>query len=219
MVSWEAVFDGGMGSREDWPARRRPRRPRRSRSPGRKGVGFSWEPVFDWDLLGEAAAGDFDDFLAEGEGFGAVVGDVKHGDAEFIADAGEAGEDAGFEGGVKAGERLVEEEELRGGEEGAGEGDALLFAAGKLGDAAVEEGIDFEDGGDVGQGEKVAGGRIAAAVKYILADGEVGEKGEVLGDVADAAEAGGGRRRGGRCLRGRGRRIQGGRKRGGGGRR
>ena len=57
--------------------------------------------------------------------------------------------------GVERGERLVEEEELRPGGEGAGEGDALLLAAGELegvAGAEVGEADDAEHLGDAGVG-------------------------------------------------------------------
>jgi len=126
--------------------------------------------------------------VAEFGDFDGGMRDVEHGDFEFVADAFEVGDDFEFEFFVEAGEGFVHEQQLGRGEEGAGEGDALFLAAGELGDGAVEEGADFENFGDVGEfGAGGVGGGCFVAVGEILADAEMGEEGEILRDVADAA--------------------------------
>ena len=78
-----------------------------------------------------------------------VVGDVDRRHAEGGVQALEL--DAGLEAklGVEVGERLVEQEEPRLADDGAGEGDALLLAAGELAGAAGEQVVDADLAGGV----------------------------------------------------------------------
>ena len=73
--------------------------------------------------------------------------------------------DAGLEAelGVEVGERLVEEEEPRLADDGAGERDALLLAAGELAGAAGEQVVDA----DLGGGLADAGGDLGLATPSI----------------------------------------------------
>jgi len=98
----------------------------------------------------EAFAGlEDEDLVAEGGDFVGGVGDVEHRDVELVAEALQVGDDGGLEFLVEAGERLVHQQQTGRGEDGAGEGDALFLAAGKFGDGAIEQRIDFQYGGDM----------------------------------------------------------------------
>ena len=65
------------------------------------------------------------------------MGDVDSGEAGFLDDAADFGAHFGAELGVEIGEGFVEEKCLGADDEGAGEGDALLLAAGELVDSAL----------------------------------------------------------------------------------
>jgi hypothetical protein len=60
------------------------------------------------------------------------VGDIKRGDFDELLDATDLVAEAGADEGVEGGERFVEEQDLGGRREGAGEGAALLLTAGDL---------------------------------------------------------------------------------------
>ena len=77
------------------------------------------------------------DAIREGEGLFLIVGDEEEGDADAALEALEFGADLFAEVGVEGGEGLVEEEDFGLEDEGAGEGDALFFAAGEFGGEAV----------------------------------------------------------------------------------
>jgi hypothetical protein len=111
-------------------------------------------------------------------------GDTLAGELEEEVPEGAAGD------GVDAGGRLVEEDDLGGVDDGAGEGEALLPAAGELRDATCEigfeagEGEEFLDAGvGDGRGEAVGGG----VEVEVFGDGEVFVEAELLTHVADMA--------------------------------
>jgi len=60
------------------------------------------------------------------------VGDVDGGGPELALQLADAQAHALAEGGVEVGQRFVEKHDLRAGDHGAGQGDALLLAAGEL---------------------------------------------------------------------------------------
>src|SRR3546814_692381 len=68
-----------------------------------------------------------------------VVGDGDGGDAGVLDEADDKIVDNVRADRIEAGRRLVEEEDFGSRRDGAGEGDALLHAAGKLGRAEVED--------------------------------------------------------------------------------
>jgi len=70
------------------------------------------------------------------------VSDVKNRNAVSVVPGAKVFEDGSAQGRIEAGERLVEEQDARTGNERAREGDALLFTAGKLPGAAGEEILD-----------------------------------------------------------------------------
>ena len=61
-----------------------------------------------------------------------VVGDEDHGEAEFSAQLAQQVEDLGLDGDVEGGDRFVGDDQFRLRGEGAGDGDPLALAAGKL---------------------------------------------------------------------------------------
>ncbi len=80
-----------------------------------------------------------DDALADGVNFFTIVGHIKNRDAVGGVPGAQVFEDGAAQGGIEAGERFVEEQDARTSDQGAGEGDALLFAAGKFRRAASQQ--------------------------------------------------------------------------------
>jgi hypothetical protein len=70
------------------------------------------------------------------------VGDEDGGGFQFALEAADEGAHLRAESLVEGGKRLVEQEETGARDESAGEGDALLLAAGQLADLAAGEGFD-----------------------------------------------------------------------------
>jgi len=87
------------------------------------------KPLRGRACLHELAAAHDENSIGDGKGFFLVVGDKHRGNAERLLDFADFLPDAQAEGGVEVGERLVQEQDFRLGDEGAGERDALLLAA------------------------------------------------------------------------------------------
>ena len=144
------------------------------------------------DLLEGAGGGDAsvleeDDVGGDAPDFGEVVRDVEDAGGE----GQQAREDVLGACVVKCAERLVEEKQVGSGREGAGQGDALAFSAGKLRRAAVGEGFGAEEVKHF-ENAAVAGfaGEMADAEGDVLAGAEVREESGLLRDEADGAAAG-----------------------------
>ncbi len=110
------------------------------------------------DLLDDAVAQDHD-AVGQGHRLDLVVGDVDHRRGQVAVKPGDLDAGGDPEGGVEVGERLVEEEELRGAHDGAADRDPLALAAGELRRAAVKERVERQHGrcfggapGDFGAG-------------------------------------------------------------------
>lgn len=123
---------------------------------------------------------------------GGLVGD--HGDGLSAGDGEVAEEfaDAAGVGGVEVAGGLIGEDDVGVGDEGAGDGDALLLAAGE-GIRAVAEAVgEFEVGHELA-GFEVGGGAVAAVEhegeEDVFFGGERGDEVEGLEDQADAAAA------------------------------
>lgn len=87
---------------------------------------------------------------------------------------------------VDGGEGFIEEEDLRGGEDSASEGDALLFAAAERFGETIQEGAKLEEVDDIIEIRgtlSIAGPAIAEIVEH----GEVGKELVVLEKESDAA--------------------------------
>lgn len=129
----------------------------------------------------------------EGFGFAAGVGDVEDGDLMLLLGALEEVDEVGLGVFIDSGEGLVQEKDGGLGGEGAGEGDALLFATGEAGGFAIQQ---VDDGHFIGEladggGDGASGGFLDAEGEAdLLGDGEGGEERAVLGDEAEAALAG-----------------------------
>ena len=82
--------------------------------------------------LGDHAAVHDDDLIRNGHGLGLIVGDVHRRDAQRLLDAANLGAHGYAQLGVQVGQRLVKEQHARLHHQGAGQGHALLLAAGKL---------------------------------------------------------------------------------------
>jgi hypothetical protein len=89
-------------------------------------------------LIDDGALLQANDLGTEEQGFLYVVGDGEDGDVVLGGMMLHAGQEGIAEGSVEAGEGLVEEDQVRGGDgEGAGEIHALALAAGEVAREAV----------------------------------------------------------------------------------
>ena len=153
----------------------------------------------------------FDDFAGfdDEDLIGAANGGEAVGDDEGGAAAHQVGEallNQGFGFGIEAGGGFVEDQDARIGQNGAGDGDALALAAGKLDAALADDGVvlvgerfgEFVDAGDAAGGEDVLFGGGGARKRDIFANGAVEKKGVLQNDAelhAIAIEADGGQDR------------------------
>ena len=76
--------------------------------------------------------------IAEGEGFGLVVGDIDGGGPQAVLEAGDLGAHLAPELGVEVGQRLVQQEGLDGAHDGPPHGHPLALTARELAGLAVE---------------------------------------------------------------------------------
>ena len=142
-------------------------------------------------MIDDGALIEADNFGVEQESFFDVVGDGEDGDAELEGALLHAGEEGVAEVAVEAGERLVEEKEFGLGDgEGAGEIDALAFAAGEIAGHAVGERGELEEVEDLLNQMRgwVMGGVGGEA--DVLTDGEMREEDCALGGVGNGAPVG-----------------------------
>lgn len=135
------------------------------------------------------------DLVGHREGFFLIVGDIDGGDAGLGAESADLVAHLEAEFGVEVGEGLVEEEDIGADDEGAGEGDALLLAAGELVWLALGVGV-HADGLEGVEGALLAFGLGDFAdgepESDILEDGHVGPERVGLEDHAGVAFVGGG---------------------------
>ena len=144
------------------------------------------------ELLDAAVVEDRDP-VGHGQRLGLVVGHVDHGDAEALVQVLDLELHVLAQLLVEGAERLVHEDQLGLEDEGPGEGDALLLAAGELRRAAAGEAAHLHHvegardlGVDLGLGELADLQREGE----VLADGHVREERVVLEHHADAALVG-----------------------------
>ena len=115
--------------------------------------GFAARAVEDFvgSAFGDDAAGFEDEnAVAEAEVFTAIVRYIKDRDRVIAVPGAEVVDDAALGGGIEAAERFVEKKKCGFGDQGAGESNALAFAAGDaVGLAASKRGDAerFENGG------------------------------------------------------------------------
>jgi hypothetical protein len=144
------------------------------------------------DLLERSGGGDAslleeDDVGGDTPDFGQIVGDVE--DARRKGE--QAREDVLRPSVVEGAERLVEEEQIGRGREGAGESDALALSAGKPRRRARGEGFGAEEMEHfVNAMAAGCAGKMADAEGDILRGGEMREERRLLGDESDGAPAG-----------------------------
>jgi hypothetical protein len=147
------------------------------------GEDFGRGTLIDDDALFQA-----DDFCLQDESFFDVVGDGKKRDAAFDGVLLDAGEKDIAERAVDPGEGFVEKQEVGYGDgEGAGEVDALTFAAGEIARQTMGERSELEEVDGCVDGR---GMRLAADVGRegdVLADGEVREQDGSLRSVGQIA--------------------------------
>ncbi len=110
---------------------------------------------FEEDVRGEALGavvvvevfGEAGDAVAAGDAAAEVVGDHDEGEVDFLFEGFEEGEEFFLAGLVDAGRGFIEEEDFRLIDQGAGDKDALLLAAGEAPDGLVGE-LEHFDGGE-----------------------------------------------------------------------
>jgi hypothetical protein len=123
----------------------------------------------------ERAAGDDlalveqDQMVGQPGHFVRGVADVDDGNGQFAVQALQIGQDFQLALEVEGGQRLVHQQDFRRGEQGAGDGDALAFAAGKLARRAVEQVGDAEQFGNFRQRKAFACGRRPFLAKFHIA--------------------------------------------------
>ena len=100
----------------------------------RAGVGLlrAGEHLLGRPLLHHLALAHHHHAVGDGADDREVVRDEEHGEAEALLEIGQQVEDLGADGDIEGGNGLVEDDQLRPGDEGAGDGEALALAAGKL---------------------------------------------------------------------------------------
>ena len=130
------------------------------------------------------------DAVGDGEGVLLVVRDEERGDAEAVERGAQLIAHVAAQRGIEVGQRLVEQEDAGLDDERAGEGDALLLAAGEALHRAVR-GVGESDGGEGVEGAAFAIGLVHAAgfeaEGDVLADPQVREERVVLEDHAEVA--------------------------------
>ena len=108
----------------------------------------------------------------------------------FLAQPLEEGKDLALEPGIKTGERLIEKQQTRGGEQRAGKRDTLLLTAGKIFNTPGKERLDLQHAGNVIEAkERIWIRSSLVAVKQVPTNGKMREEREVLRDVGDLAAA------------------------------
>ena len=144
-------------------------------------------------VFAKAAVFEDEGVLAKGERLQRVVGDEQEGDVRLGDEFLDFAEELRLDGGVEAGEGLVEQEQPGPYRKGPGEGHALLladrqggrFAPGEVLDAAGLEGV-------VGPSEAFGAGQtvIGQSEENVLLSREVGPEGQVLEHQRHAALVG-----------------------------
>ena len=143
-------------------------------------------------MLDHAAVHD-GDAVGDGHGLLLIVGDVDGGDAHAVLNLADGVAHLDAQLGVEVGERLVHEQHVRLDDDGAGERDALLLAAGEaLGQAVGVLGdLDrLEDFIDAAPDLVLGQMAVFEAEGDVLAHGHVRKDGIVLEDHADVALVG-----------------------------
>ncbi len=153
---------------------------------------------FAVDVLGGAELFDFaavhdGDAVGHDQGFFLVVGDEDEGYADAVLEALELDLHRPAELGIQGGEGFVEEEDFRSADQGAGEGDALLLAAGELGRFAcfkTREGDEVDGFGDAAGAFGFGDLLHLKAEGDVVGDIQVGKEGIALEDLVDVAFVG-----------------------------
>ena len=152
----------------------------------RRGKVEAGQRLADGTAPGDPSALEEDDVVGEARHFVDRVAHVDHRDRQLVAQALEAGHEVDLARGVERRQWLVEEEELRLGEERLGDRDALAFAAGEVAGRPREQRLEPELTHHPRAAHPARARRTDAAVVEVLRDREVREERRVLEDVADA---------------------------------
>jgi len=129
-----------------------------------------------------------DDALADGVDFLAIVCDVENGDAVGFVPGAQVFEDGAAQRGVETGERLVEEQEARKGDQRTGEGNALIFSAGEFRRTAGQKFLDAERFCDPLHAFRLlGGGKFVEPVADVSFDRKMREESERLKNVGEFA--------------------------------
>ena len=119
------------------------------------------------------------------------MADIDHGNAGFVAQPHEIGQDLLLALLVQRSQRLVQQQQPRLRQQRASERHALAFAAGQLAGAAIQQMADVEQFGDALPLRGIVGEAVhAPPVVEILAHVEMRKQPRVLEHIADAAAIG-----------------------------
>ena len=126
--------------------------------------------------------------LGQREQFGPGVADVEQGQAELARQVHQVAEQVAPQGGVEPGERLIEQQQARRGEQGAAQGHAPRLTARQVGDRALQQRLQAEQPDHlVGMEAAHRAWDAAVAEVQILLHGEVREQAVLLEQQADPA--------------------------------
>ena len=123
---------------------------------------------------------------------GAGMADIEDRHAGLVAQAFEIGQDLGLAGLVQGGQRLVRQDQARGGQQGAPDGHAAALSAGQGSGAAGQQRADAQHlhhAIQIGRGGVAR--REPPAIEQVLADRQMREQPPLLEDIAKAAAVGG----------------------------
>src|SRR5439155_8778477 len=133
--------------------------------------------------------GQNDEVNTERKRLESIVRDIEHRNVEFVANTREIRKNFRFQRQVKAGQRFVQQQQARRREKRARQRDALLLAARELCDAALHQGLDSQEVGNVVKAEPLsAAGPMA--VEQVLPHGQVWKQRQVLWNITNAPQAG-----------------------------
>ncbi len=116
------------------------------------------------------------------------MADVENGNVQLPGQPGDEGHNLRLAGGVQGGQRLVHEQQVRAGQQGAADGDPLLFPAGKAGRMTFQQMADAQQiHHPVEADPPLPTPHPLPAVLQIGPNGEVGKQPPVLENVAEPA--------------------------------
>lgn len=119
------------------------------------------------------------------------VADIEHRDVQFLVQAFEIGQDLALALQVEGCQRLVHQQQARAGEQGPGDADALLLAAGEAFRHAFQQVLDAQQGAGLFQLDAAFGGGDALETEgQVAPHRQVAEQVGILEHVAEGTSVG-----------------------------